>query len=113
MRKLFCCWTESFFASENNDLVPLNPQKRSGSTTEDLKMNAANMSSTPQVVVAERVNFFLLFRVLERADQQISTSIRVMCVNAYRLSASTARISTLRTVVKGLFVAGVCRQCSL
>ena len=78
-----------------------------------MEMNAPNMSSISHVVVDHRVNFPLIFRVLENPDQQISTSIRVMCVNAYRLSASTARISTLQTVVKGLVVAGVCRQCSL
>ena len=76
-------------------------------------MNALNMSSTSHVVADDMDNFPLIFRVLENPDQQISTSIRVMCVNAYRLSASTARISTLRAVVKGLVVAGVCRQCSL
>ncbi len=78
-----------------------------------MEMNAANMSSISHVVVDHSDNFSPIFRVLEKPDQQISTSIRVMCVNAYRLSASTARISTLPTVVKGLFVAGVCRQCSL
>ena len=78
-----------------------------------MEMNTLNMSSTSHSVVDDMVNVFLNFRVLERPDQQISTSIRLMCVNAYRLSASTARISTLQTVVKGLFVAGVCRQCSL
>ena len=78
-----------------------------------MKMNAQTMSSTSHVVVDDMVNVFLIFKVLERSDQQISTSLRLMCVNAYRLSASTARISTLRAVVKGLFVAGVCRQCSL
>ena len=78
-----------------------------------MEMNAPTMSSTSHVVVDDMVNVFLIFRVLERSDQQISTSLRLMCVNAYRLSASTARISTLRAVVKGLFVAGVCRQCSL
>ena len=77
-----------------------------------MEMSAPNMSSTSHVVVDDMFNVFLNFRLLERADQQISTSIRVMCVNAYRLSASTARISTLQAVVKGLFVAGICRQCS-
>ena len=78
-----------------------------------MEMNATTMSSTSHVVVDDGVNFFLMFKVLERPDQQISTSNGVMCVNAYRLSASTARISTLRIVVKVLFVAGICRQCSL
>ena len=76
-------------------------------------MNAANMSSTPHEVAVIEVNFFVFVVALESPDQQISTSIPLMCVNAYRLSASTARISTLPIVVKGLFVAGICRQCSL
>ena len=79
----------------------------------EIEINALTMSTTSHVVVVETVNVFPIFRVLERSDQQISTSNRLMCVNAYRVSVSTARISTLRTVVKGLFVAGVCRQCSL
>ena len=39
-----------------------------------MEMNAATMSTTSNVVVVEAVNVFPLFRVLERSDQQISTS---------------------------------------
>ena len=39
-----------------------------------MEMNAPTMSSTSHVVVDEMVNVFLIFRVLERSDQQISTS---------------------------------------
>ena len=45
-----------------------------------MEMNAPTMSSTSHVVVDEMVNVFLIFRVLERSDQQISTSTG-LCVS--------------------------------
>ena len=45
-----------------------------------MEMNTLNMSSTSHSVVDDMVNIFLNFRVLERPDQQISTSIG-LCVS--------------------------------
>ena len=45
-----------------------------------MEMNATTMSSTSHVVVDDMVNVFLNFRVLERSDQQISTSTG-LCVS--------------------------------
>ena len=45
-----------------------------------MEMNAPTMSSTSHVVVDDMVNVFLNFRVLERSDQQISTSTG-LCVS--------------------------------
>ena len=45
-----------------------------------MEMNAPTMSSTSHVVVDDMVNVFLIFRVLESSDQQISTSTG-LCVS--------------------------------
>ena len=63
---------------------------------EQRKCDELSKSSIRNIVFNEAVIFPLLFSIAERPDQQIRTSIGGMCVNPYRLSASAARISTLR-----------------
>ena len=71
-------------------------QKRSSD-----RYRGSENQSPDDVIIQEILSYktgivLLIFSFPERPDQRISTSIGVMCVNAFRLSASSARISTLR-----------------